>query len=186
MSRRYIVGIREVHVSFRDVEFEGDEDVSRDEILEEAPNADELWMEYSHTLDKQEHATVEEVPLDWDLKQPLPQSDQHAADQHRAGDEQVLCVYRLPEDIASDWPDQHGYAFVSAAEWTEGDRIAREQCWEHAKEAGLLNEETDTKETVMANLSLVFAVRFRGPLPPYEAFLDPTDYALQRADGKDS
>lgn len=53
--KKYWVAIREVHVSHREVEAE-----SREEAMELAEDAEESFLEYSHTMDR-EHWTVEEM-----------------------------------------------------------------------------------------------------------------------------
>lgn len=59
MPKGYIVGIREVHVSYRYVESE--EETSKEDIIQLALDSDnELMFEYSHTLNPLETASVEE------------------------------------------------------------------------------------------------------------------------------
>jgi len=53
--KRFYVAIREVHVSHREVEAE-----TREEAIRLAEDAEETFLEYSHTLDS-EHTTVEEM-----------------------------------------------------------------------------------------------------------------------------
>lgn len=55
-SKRYLVLIREVVISHREVFAD-----SKEQAIERAPDADEEYSEYSHTLD-QDTWTVEELP----------------------------------------------------------------------------------------------------------------------------
>ena len=53
---KHRVLIREVHISHREVELP--KTATREEILEAAENAEEVFLEYSHTLDS-ENTTIE-------------------------------------------------------------------------------------------------------------------------------
>ena len=59
MKIKYIVGIREVHISSREVEVE--EGTSQEEIIQLAENAEEVEFEYCHTMDSDNHV-VRELP----------------------------------------------------------------------------------------------------------------------------
>lgn len=58
--KKFSVGIREVHVSIREV-IVGNS-ATKEDILKAAENVEEISFEYSHTLDH-ENTSIEEIPL---------------------------------------------------------------------------------------------------------------------------
>lgn len=58
MKKKYLVGIREVHVSWRKISASSKEEAIK--LVGDDVDNEEVYMEYSHTLDE-EYWTVEEV-----------------------------------------------------------------------------------------------------------------------------